>query len=126
LGVLDDVTTTQSATVEEIKRANHSLSFRELYKGGSSVGREHITSLVNTLFLAYAGASLPLFLFFTTNNPQPIWVTLNAEFIAEEVIRTMVGSISLILAVPITTFLAAYFFSKIGPSKIPDSHGHLH
>ncbi len=126
LGVLDDVTTTQSATVEELKRANANLSFRELYHAGSSVGREHITSLVNTLFLAYAGASLPLFLFFSSQNPQPIWVTLNTEFIAEEVVRTLVGSITLILAVPITTFLAAYYFSKKSVSSSESKHSHIH
>ncbi|MBI4049651.1 MAG: YibE/F family protein [Candidatus Doudnabacteria bacterium] len=116
LGVLDDITTSQSAAVEEIQRANQSLPFKELYRRGTSVGREHIASLVNTLFLAYAGASLPLFLFFQASNPQPFWVTLNAEFISEEIIRTLVGSIALILAVPITTLLASYFFA-IKPRK---------
>lgn len=124
LGVLDDVTTTQSATVDELKKANPSFTSADLYRGGISVGREHIASLVNTLFLAYAGASLPLFLFFTTTSSQPLWITLNAEFIAEEIIRTLVGSIALILAVPITTMLAAYFFGKSGPSKVQSGHFH--
>lgn len=126
LGVLDDVTTTQAASVDEIKKANPNLSFIELYKSGLSVGREHIASLVNTLFLAYTGASLPLFIFFTTTNPQPLWTTLNAEFIAEEVVRTLVGSIALILAVPITTFLAAYFFTKTSSSVSAAPHHHVH
>ncbi len=112
LGLLDDVTTGQAAAVDEITKANPDLSFRELYKSGISVGREHITSLVNTLVLAYAGASLPLFLVFYLNQSQPLWVTLNTEFISEEVVRTLVGSITLVLAVPIATLLAAYFFSK--------------
>jgi uncharacterized membrane protein len=113
LGVLDDITTAQSAAVEELKLANPSFDRKELYKRGISIGREHIASLVNTLFLAYAGAALPLFLFFTTiNTTQPLWVTLNSEFIAEEIIRTLVGSIALILAVPITTLLAALTFSR--------------
>lgn len=111
LGVLDDITTAQTATIYELRRANPSLSMAELFKRGLIIGREHINSLVNTLFLAYAGASLPLFLFFTVGgSTQPIWVTLNSEFIAEEVVRTLVGSMSLMLAVPITTFLAAYYF----------------
>jgi uncharacterized membrane protein len=126
LGVLDDVTTTQSATIEEIKRANPALSFKELYARGLSVGREHIASLVNTLFLAYAGASLPLFLFFTVSNSQPLWATINSEFISEEIIRTLVGSISLILAVPITTLLAAYYFNKNGVSNNTPTHPHIH
>ena len=112
LGVLDDVTTSQTAAVEEIKKANNSLGFSELYKRGLSVGKEHISSLVNTLVLAYAGASLPLFLLFYINTGQPLWLTVNGEFIAEEIIRTLVGSTSLVLAVPISTLLAAYFFSK--------------
>lgn len=136
LGVLDDITTAQTASVYEIKRANASLSVRELYASGIRVGREHISSLVNTLFLAYAGASLPLFLFFTVGgSTQPLWVTLNSEFIAEEVVRTLVGSMALMLAVPITTFLAAYYFGRrpIGPASEssqkdiePVGHVHIH
>ncbi len=113
LGVLDDVTTTQSAAVEEIARANPALPTRELYQRGLSVGREHIASLVNTLALAYAGASLPLLLLFTHNAAQPFWVVLNSEMIAEEIVRTLVGSASLILAVPITTLLAALLARRV-------------
>lgn len=112
LGVLDDTTTIQAATVEELKRADAKLSFGELYRRGISVGREHITSLVNTLILAYAGSQLILFLLFYSDPYQPLWVTLNSEFIAEEIVRTLVGSAALILAVPITTLLAAFFFSR--------------
>jgi uncharacterized membrane protein len=108
LGVLDDITTAQAAAVDEIGRANPALQARELYQRGVSVGTEHITALVNTLFLAYAGASLPLFLLFTLSEDQPLWVLVNSEFIAEEIVRTMAGSIALVLAVPITTLLAAY------------------
>jgi uncharacterized membrane protein len=124
LGVLDDITTAQSATVDELKKANPSLTFGQLYAGAASVGKEHISSLINTLFLAYAGVSLPLFLLFTSNGGAPIWVTLNSELISEEIVRTLVGSITLILAVPITTLLAAYYFSKIGPSNIESTHHH--
>ncbi len=112
LGVLDDITTAQSATVHELKKANPSSTFKQLYTGAASVGQEHISSLINTLFLAYAGVALPLFLLFTVNGGTPIWITLNSEFIAEEIVRTLVGSITLIVAVPITTLLAAYFFSR--------------
>lgn len=114
LGVLDDITTAQAAAVDEISRANPSLSRRGLYLRGLSVGREHITALVNTLVLAYAGASLPLFILFTQNADQPLWVTLNSEFVAEEVVRTLVGSLALTLAVPITTALAAHFLCRSG------------
>lgn len=112
LGILDDVSTAQVASVDEIYKANSKLKFGELYARGLSVGREHIASLVNTLVLAYAGASLPLMLLFYSSGYEPIWVTLNSEFIVEEIIRTLVGSAALILAVPISTILAVYFFTK--------------
>lgn len=112
LGVLDDITTGQTAAIAEIKNANPELSWRQLYKSGLNVGREHIASLVNTLVLAYAGASFPLLLLFTTTTEVPFWVTANGEFLAEEIVRTLVGSSALLLAVPISTFLAAYVFGK--------------
>lgn len=130
LGVLDDITTSQSASIDELKKANPNLTFRQLYNHGVSIGREHISSLVNTLFLAYAGASLPLFLFFSVESTQPIWVTLNSEFISEEIVRTLVGSTALILAVPITTILASYYFSNWPSVHVEDSSptpaGHVH
>jgi uncharacterized membrane protein len=122
LGVLDDITTSQAAAVDEIKHANRDLGFGELYRRGLSVGREHIAALVNTLVLAYAGASLPLFLIFSLELDQPLWVTLNSEFVAEEVVRSLVGSIALILAVPITTGLAAWRLS----GATEGHHGHRH
>ncbi len=124
LGVLDDITTGQAATVDELKKANPSLTFKQLYSSASSVGREHISSLINTLFLAYAGVSLPLFLLFQLSGETPIWATLNSEFISEEIIRTLVGSITLILAVPITTLLASYYFTKNGPTDVESKHIH--
>lgn len=129
LGVLDDITTAQTATVYELKRANANLGWKELFTRGLRVGREHVNSLVNTLFLAYAGASLPLFLFFTVGgSTQPLWVTLNSEFIAEEAVRTLVGSMGLMLAVPITTFLAAYYFGNrtLTPAEVEEAPGHTH
>lgn len=112
LGVLDDITTSQTAAVEEIHNANKSLSFSELFRRGLSVGREHIASLINTLFLAYAGASFPLLLLLSTANNEPLWVTLNHEYMVEEIVRTLAGSVALIVAVPFTTWLAAYVFTK--------------
>ncbi len=110
LGVLDDVATTQAATVEELKEANPSLGFAELYRRGMSVGREHIGAVVNTLALAYAGASFPLLLLFHLNRSLPLWVILNNEGFAEEIVRTLAGSSALLLAVPLTTALAAWAF----------------
>ncbi len=105
LGVLDDITTSQSAAIDEISKANPSLKFGELYERGLSVGHEHIASLVNTLFLAYAGASLPLFILLSQAHGQPMWAVVNSEQFVEEIVRTIVGSIALILGVPISTLL---------------------
>ena len=111
IGVLDDITTAQAAVVEELKKANPRLPFHELYQRGQSVGREHIASLINTLALAYVGASMPLMLLFRQYQ-QPLSLILNGEPIAEEIIRTVVGSATLILAVPITTALAAFIYGR--------------
>ena len=128
LGILDDITTAQAAVVEQIYHANPTLSSGQLYKRGSVVGREHILSLVNTLVLAYTGASLPLILLFKIYQ-RPIWVTLNSEIIMEEIVRMLIGSITLIIAVPITTFIAAEYYNRRKPSipeDLGESHGHVH
>ena len=112
LGVLDDIATTQVAAIDELKRANPKYEFHNLYKSGISIGREHVAAMINTLALAYIGASLPLFLLFYINKDVPAWVTFNSAFLAEEIVRTLVGSAALLLAVPISTWLAAKAFSK--------------
>ncbi len=111
IGVLDDITTSLTASIVEIKKANANYSLSQLFTSGLAIGREHIASLVNTLVLAYAGASLPLMLIFTI-DPRPWWVLLNSQFIAEEIIRALVGSVALMLAVPITAWLAAYVYTR--------------
>lgn len=122
LGVLDDITTAQAATVDEIHRANPMLDTAELYHRGLSVGREHIASLVNTLALAYVGASLPILLIFTQTD-YPLWLIFNSEFLAEEIVRTLVGSATLVIAVPVTTFLAARVFGREKNPPPPSSAG---
>ncbi|MEX0649457.1 MAG: YibE/F family protein [Candidatus Andersenbacteria bacterium] len=122
LGVLDDITTAQAAAVDEIRKANPKLSRSELFIRGMSVGREHITSLINTLALAYVGTSLPALLLFTVYQ-RPIWVVANSEGIVEEVVRTLVGSSALMAAVPITTLLAAYLLSGRGGASQTSSSG---
>ncbi|OGK64495.1 hypothetical protein A2313_04885 [Candidatus Roizmanbacteria bacterium RIFOXYB2_FULL_41_10] len=107
LGVLDDVTISQAAIVFQLKKTDPSLSFSQLVKKTMEIGHDHISSMVNTLVLVYTGASLPLLLLFI-NNPQPLGQLVSYEMIAEEVIRTLVSSIGLIISVPITTALAAY------------------
>lgn len=111
LGILDDITISQASVVQELKNANEKLRFRDLASRAMKVGRDHIASLVNTLVLVYAGSALPLLLLFI-NNPTPFGQVINHEIIADEIVRTLVGSIGLILAVPITTLLAASYFSK--------------
>jgi uncharacterized membrane protein len=106
LGVLDDVTVTQVSAVGELHRANPTLGRVELYRRAMRIGRDHIASTVNTLVLAYAGASLPLLLVFF-QGPRPFGRVLTSEAIATEIVRTLVGSIGLVLAVPVTTGLAA-------------------
>ena len=112
LGVLDDITTGTAAAVHEIHKTDPRLRFRELYRKGISVGTEHIASLVNTLALAYVGASFPLLLLFASENPQPLWAVVNSELISEEIIRTLVGSMALLAAVPLTTTLAAWWYGR--------------
>lgn len=106
LGVLNDVTVTQSSAVREIAAAQPGLSRVQLYKSGMAVGRDHIASTVYTLVLAYTGAALPLLILFTLAN-RSFGDVVGTELVAEEVIRTLVGAIGLILCVPITTGLAA-------------------
>ena len=113
LGVLDDVTVTQAATVEE-------LSQRAGLRGGAllgsalNVGRSHIAATINTLFLAYVGASLPLLVLFTVAQQPPL-ITLNDEVVAVEVVRTIVGSIGIVAAVPLTTLIATWLVAPATP-----------
>lgn len=125
LGALNDITTTQAITMFTLVKEHPGRQFRELYTTGMTIGREHIASLVNTLVLAYAGSSLAVFIFFELNPAQlPWWVILNNESTMEEIIKSVIGSSALILAVPITTLLATWvalqgttfydFFGELG------------
>ncbi|NMB91227.1 YibE/F family protein [candidate division WWE3 bacterium] len=107
LGVLDDITISQSAIVFQLKNANRRLNFSDLFKRSMDVGKDHIASMINTLILVYTGASLPLLLLFTDTS-RTFNEVVNYEIISSEIIRTLLGSIGLILAVPITTALAAF------------------
>lgn len=125
LGVLDDVAITQASVVGELKRANSALPFKELYVRAIRVGRDHIGSLVNTLSFAYIGASLPLVLLLVRADAG-IVLSLNQEMVAVELVRICIGSIGLILAVPLTTLIASLWYERY-PSHIEDEHGgHVH
>ena len=106
LGVLDDITVSQAAIVQQLKEANPKLKWRQLFLRAMNVGQDHIASMINTLVLVYTGAALPLMLLFI-DNPHPFSEIVNYQMIAEEIVRTLVGSIGIILAVPITTLLAS-------------------
>ncbi|MEW2129248.1 YibE/F family protein [Streptomyces sp. NPDC005435] len=106
LGVLDDVTVTQTSAVWELHEANPSMGWRGLYRAGIRIGRDHIASVVNTLVLAYAGAALPLLLLFSIAQSS-VSTVATSELVAEEIVRTLVGSIGLVASVPVTTALAA-------------------
>ncbi|MFF9770185.1 YibE/F family protein [Streptomyces sp. NPDC014636] len=116
LGVLDDVTVTQTSAVWELHEANPSMGWRGLYRAGIRIGRDHIASVVNTLVLAYAGAALPLLLLFSIAQSS-VGTVANSELVAEEIVRTLVGSIGLVASVPVTTALAALVVSadRAGP-----------
>ncbi|MEZ5409939.1 MAG: YibE/F family protein [Acidimicrobiales bacterium] len=114
LGALDDVTVTQVATVAELKHRNPDLSVAELVSSGVRVGRDHIASTVNTLLLAYAGASMPLLLLFAVSH-QSLASVANSELVAVEIVRTLCGSVGLVAAVPVTTALAALLVA--GPAR---------
>ena len=111
LGVLDDVTVSQAAIVAELKETDKSLGWGKLYKKAMRVGHDHITSMINTLVLVYAGAAMPLLLLFVSGGLS-FGEVVNYEVVAEEIMRMLVGSIGLVLAVPITTLIAAGWMKR--------------
>ncbi|GAB7184424.1 uncharacterized membrane protein [Kitasatospora sp. Ki12] len=131
LGVLDDVTVTQTSAVWELKQADPTMSARQLYRAGVRIGRDHIASTVNTLVLAYAGAALPLLLLFSIAQRDFVSVA-TSELVSEEIARTLVGSIGLVASVPVTTVLAALIAAADHPDSAPRAaagprrHGRRH
>ena len=133
LGVLDDLVTTQASAVFELYGANPSLGFRGLYNAAMRIGQDHVAATVNTLVLAYAGASLPMLLMFSLGQGDFGYV-VNFSFIAEEIVRTLVGSLGLVAAVPLTTAIATglalnreklgAWEQVLGPEGSGDGHSH--
>lgn len=127
LGVLDDIAITQASVVRELYSSAAHLTKAQIYKKALRVGQEHVGALVNTLALAYTGASLPLLLLFSTSSAYPVSITVNQEMFSVEIIRTIVGSIGLVLTVPITTLLAVYMLEHYRGKEFDHSHhGHSH
>lgn len=120
LGALDDMTVTQASAVYELRAAAPQLTKRELFASAMRIGRDHVGSTVNTLLLAYAGASLPLLLLFVLSG-QSLGTVANSETVAVEIVRTLVGSIGLVAAVPLTTALATWAVRDRVPDHMPDA-----
>lgn len=120
LGILDDVTVTQAAIVTELNDANPSLRGLALARRAMNVGRSHISATVNTLVLAYVGASLPLLVLFAAGRQDPL-LTASTEAVAVEVVRAIVGSIGIVAAVPLTTAIAVALIDRRLPF-LPDEH----
>ena len=116
VGVLDDVIVGQVESVRQLRQANPNLTNRQIFKSAYEVGNTHLGAIVNTLFLTYAGASLPLLLLFYMNPAGTISFTqvINNEMIATEIVRTLVGSIGVALSMPISTFLATIWMKEKG------------
>jgi len=123
LGALDDVAIGQSSSIHQLSRANPQLGWRSLFSHGMTIGRDHLAAMVNTLFLAYVGAALPFLLLFSVYS-EPLSMTLNREIIAEEIVRTLVGSLGLLAGVPFTSIVAVLVIRwnlKEPPPSAPDS-----
>jgi uncharacterized membrane protein len=118
LGVLDDVTMSQASLVAELHQANPTAGFAALVGGALRVGRDHIAATVNTLFLAYAGAALPLLILFVTGQDS-LGTVATTEIVAVEMVRALCGSVGLIAAVPLTTVLAALVVIEEAPEPGP-------
>jgi len=112
IGILDDVTVSQVSTVIELSKANPNMKIYELYKSSMNIGRDHISSMVNTLFIAYAGSSLSMIMLMNANGAT--WYEIiNGDFFAEEIVRAVVSSMGLVLIVPITAYIASIFVPKL-------------
>lgn len=111
LGILGDLVTSQSAAVVEIHSANPSLGYRETFRRAIHIGQDHVAATVNTLVLTYTGAALPLLIIFSLVNSSFRYLT-NTDILAEEIVRTLVGSVGLISAVPISTLVATFVITK--------------
>jgi uncharacterized membrane protein len=125
LGVLDDVTVTQAATVDELAEANPALGAAALYRAGARVGRAHIASVINTIILAYAGSSLPLLILILAGG-SALGDVVATQVVATEVARSAVATIGLVAAVPLTTALAAVVArGRVAPGEVvaPASRG---
>jgi uncharacterized membrane protein len=135
LGVLDDLVMTQASAVFELHAANSDLEFRQLYRQAMHIGQDHVAATVNTLVMAYAGGALPMLLLFSLGGNN--WdMLVNFAFVSEEIVRTLVGSLGLVAAVPVTTMIASALVLYqerfgvlrpfLGPENSGAGHTHAH
>lgn len=125
LGVLGDTTVTQASTVLALRHANPALTWKQLFGHATTVGRDHIAATVNTLVLAYTGAALPILIIFSIGNSS-FSGAVNTETVAAPIVATLVGSIGLIAAVPLTTALAALLALHLPEEQLAGVHAHTH
>lgn len=126
LGTLYDAAISQAIAVEEIHHTDPTLSKKKVYKKVLRIGREHIGALVDTLAIAYVGAALPLLLLYSLSE-VPFGIIINREVFATEIIRITVGSIGVILAVPITTYISTHMLvGKLKKRSHEHGHSHVH
>lgn len=123
LGVLNDVTITQASAVWELRAADPNAGWRSLFVGGMRIGRDHIASTIYTIAFAYAGAALPVLMLLQLYQ-QPVFRTVTSGVFAEEIVQTLAGSIGLILAIPLTTVLAAWVAVRRTPGPVGAAHAH--
>jgi len=119
VGVLDDITIAQAGVVDQLGDLDRDLSWQELYRRAMHVGRDHIASMVNTLVLVYAGASLPL-LMLVGNQSLDLAYFVSQNIVAEEIVRVLVSSMALVSVVPITTLVAALTRKGVDRLKQPN------
>lgn len=110
IGVLDDIIVGQIEAVDSLREANPSLPSKKIFSLAYRIGNTHLGAIINTLFLTYAGAALPLLLLFVINREAGLGMArvINTEVISTEIIRTLVGSVGVMLSMPIATFLASF------------------
>jgi uncharacterized membrane protein len=125
LGVLNDVTITQVSAVWELRAANPSASWQRLLAGGMRIGRDHVASTIYTIAFAYVGVSLPVLLTLQLYG-LPLSRTITGGVFAEEIVRTLAGSIGLVLAIPLTTAVAAVVAVRSEPGALRVRGGHTH
>jgi uncharacterized membrane protein len=125
LGVLDDLTVSQASTVLALRRASPRMPARRLFREGMAVGRDHLGATVNTLVLAYAGASLPVLLLLAGQGTA-LADAVELERVASVIVATVVGSTGLLAAVPLTTGLATVLATRTPAERLPHEAGHVH